>query len=103
MIYLKMQVSFVSEKKAEPDNILQLGEVIINKLGASAGTKVTLALAARIAFLHKIYVDNHDEKGVCDDSFWEHVDKELGNLQKQERRQISMHVTFLLLHFFIAN
>ncbi|KAJ4468176.1 hypothetical protein J3R30DRAFT_3715103 [Lentinula aciculospora] len=69
MISLKMQVSFVSEKKAEPDSVLQLGEVIINKLGASAGTKVTLALAAHIAFLRKIYVDNCDEKGVCDDSF----------------------------------
>ncbi|KAJ3748470.1 hypothetical protein DFH05DRAFT_1539796 [Lentinula detonsa] len=46
----------------EESRALHLGEVIINKLGASAGTKVTLALAARIAFLRQIYVDNRDEK-----------------------------------------
>ncbi|KAJ3801576.1 hypothetical protein GGU11DRAFT_753483 [Lentinula aff. detonsa] len=52
-----IQVSLVSEKKAGPDNVLQLGEAIINKLGASAGTKVTLALAARIAFLDILEAD----------------------------------------------
>ncbi|KAJ3858937.1 hypothetical protein EV359DRAFT_87012 [Lentinula novae-zelandiae] len=79
------------KKCPDPDNIVQLCEAIITKLGASTlGHTVTLPLAARIAFLRKVYFDNRDGTGVCGDMYWKQVDEQLEELQRKESREISL-------------
>ncbi|KAJ4492384.1 hypothetical protein C8R41DRAFT_832324 [Lentinula lateritia] len=83
--------SFISREKPDPDNIVQLCEAIITKLGASTlGHTVTLPLAARIAFLRKVYFNNRDGAGVCGDMYWKQVDEQLEELQRKESREISL-------------
>ncbi|KAE9387405.1 hypothetical protein BT96DRAFT_948398 [Gymnopus androsaceus JB14] len=83
-----IQNSFISERKQDPNNIIELCTNIVNKLGADSNA-ISVPLAAHMAYLCKLYLVKHNAQSIYNGDYWKDVDKALEVLQTKEDRAIS--------------